>query len=84
MSFALYLVRADVKKIKCAPLPKSAFCPRLFQASAAPWPENSDSDEKDALFGLDTQITIVNFRLSYFCFRPVADLDLVSAFNRWA
>jgi hypothetical protein len=29
-----------------------------FQASAAPRPENSDSDEKDALCGLDTQITI--------------------------
>jgi hypothetical protein len=30
-----------------------------FQASAAPRPENSDSDEKDALFGgLDSQITI--------------------------
>jgi hypothetical protein len=33
-----------------------------FQASAAPRPENSDPDEKDALFGLDTQITIVRFR----------------------
>jgi hypothetical protein len=30
-----------------------------FQASAAPRPENSDSEEKDALFGLDTQMTIV-------------------------
>jgi hypothetical protein len=29
-----------------------------FQASAAPRPENLDSDEKDALFDLDTQITI--------------------------
>jgi hypothetical protein len=29
-----------------------------FQASAAPRPENSDSVEKDALFGLDTQITM--------------------------
>jgi hypothetical protein len=28
-----------------------------FQASAVPRPENSNSDEKDALFGLDTQIT---------------------------
>jgi hypothetical protein len=28
-----------------------------FQASAAPRPENSDPNEKDALFGLDTQIT---------------------------
>jgi hypothetical protein len=31
-----------------------------FQASAAPRPENSDSDEKDALFGRDTQITILD------------------------
>jgi hypothetical protein len=29
-----------------------------FQTSAAPRPENSDSDEEDALFGLDTEITI--------------------------
>jgi hypothetical protein len=28
------------------------------QAWAAPRPENSNSDEKDTLFGLDTQITI--------------------------
>jgi hypothetical protein len=28
----------------------------FFQASAAPQPENFDSGEKDALFGLDTQI----------------------------
>jgi hypothetical protein len=26
-----------------------------FQAAVAPRPENSDSDEKDALFALDTQ-----------------------------
>jgi hypothetical protein len=32
--------------------------PRLFQASAAPRPENLDSKEQDALFGLNTQITI--------------------------
>jgi hypothetical protein len=31
---------------------------RCFQASAAPRPENSDSDEKDELFGLGPQITI--------------------------
>jgi hypothetical protein len=29
-----------------------------FEASAAPQPENSDSDEKDALFGLDIQVAI--------------------------
>jgi hypothetical protein len=42
-------------------VPKSAFCLASFQASTAPRPENSDSDEKDALFGLDTQITIMSF-----------------------
>jgi hypothetical protein len=30
-----------------------------LQASAAPRPENSDTDEKYELFGLDTQITII-------------------------
>jgi hypothetical protein len=40
-------------------LPKSALSPRLCRASAAPRPENSDSDEKDTLFGLNTQITIL-------------------------
>jgi hypothetical protein len=38
---------------------KVPFVFACFQASAAPRPENSDSDEKDALFGLDTQITIL-------------------------
>jgi hypothetical protein len=37
---------------------KAPFVLACFQASAAPRPENSDSVEKDALFGLDTQITI--------------------------
>jgi hypothetical protein len=37
---------------------KVAFDFVCFQASAAPRPENSDS-EKDALFSLDTQITIL-------------------------
>jgi hypothetical protein len=37
----------------CQKVPSIFAC---FQASAAPRPENSDSDEKDALFGLDTQI----------------------------
>jgi hypothetical protein len=35
-----------------------------FQASAAPRPENSDSDEKDALFGVDTEITTMLLQLS--------------------
>jgi hypothetical protein len=30
-----------------------------FQVSAPPRLENPDSDKKDALFGLDTQITIL-------------------------
>jgi hypothetical protein len=35
-------------------VPKSAFCPRL------PRQKNLDSDEKDALFGLGTQITVID------------------------
>jgi hypothetical protein len=38
---------------------KAAFIFACFQASAAPRPEDSYPDEKDALFGLDTQITIL-------------------------
>jgi hypothetical protein len=34
----------------------------LFQVSAAPRVENPDSGEKDALFGLDTQIIITIVR----------------------
>jgi hypothetical protein len=30
-----------------------------FQASAAPQPENSDLNEEDAVFGFDTQVTIL-------------------------
>jgi hypothetical protein len=37
---------------------KVPFVLAYFQASAAPRPENSHSDEKDTLFGLNTQITI--------------------------
>jgi hypothetical protein len=37
---------------------KKSFVLACVQASAAPRPENPDSDEKDALFGLDTQIII--------------------------
>jgi hypothetical protein len=36
---------------------KVPFILAYFQALATPRPENSDADEKDALFGLDTQIT---------------------------
>jgi hypothetical protein len=38
---------------------KVPFVLACFQASAVLRPETSDSDEKDALFGLDTQITII-------------------------
>jgi hypothetical protein len=44
---------------------KVPFVLACFQASAAPRPENSDSDEKDALFGLDTQITI-SYSITFF------------------
>jgi hypothetical protein len=37
---------------------QASFVLACFQASAAPRPENSDSDGKDALFGLDIEITI--------------------------
>jgi hypothetical protein len=37
---------------------KVPFVLACFQVSAAPPLEKPDSDEKDALFGLDTQITI--------------------------
>jgi hypothetical protein len=46
------------KKFNVHLFQKVPFVFACFQASAAPRPENSDSDEKDALFGLDTQIII--------------------------
>jgi hypothetical protein len=55
MSFALWFVRS---------LKKVLFFLAYFQASAAPRPENSYLHEKDALFGVDTQITILNKALS--------------------
>jgi hypothetical protein len=51
------------KKFNAHLCQKMPFVLTCFQASAAPRPENSDSDEKDALFGLGTQITIVLPRL---------------------
>jgi hypothetical protein len=42
---------------------KVPFVLACFEASAAPRPENSDQDEKDALFDLDTQITIIKLFL---------------------
>jgi hypothetical protein len=50
MFFALWFVRSS--KI-------FFFVLVCFQASGVPRPENLDSDEKDALFDLDTQITII-------------------------
>jgi hypothetical protein len=38
-----------------------SFALSCFQASASPRPENSDSDKRNALFGLDAQITIYLF-----------------------
>jgi hypothetical protein len=40
-----------------------------FQTSAAPRPENSDSDEKVALFGLDTQMI---YKYKYFITGPLS------------
>jgi hypothetical protein len=57
MSFALLFVRSS-KKFNMHLCQKVSFVLAYFQASAAPRPENSDSDVKDALFGLDTQITV--------------------------
>jgi hypothetical protein len=49
MSFALQFVRSPKKfNVHCTSAKK------CLLSSAAPRPENSDSDEKDALFGLDT------------------------------
>jgi hypothetical protein len=42
---------------------KVPFVLACFQVSAAPPLENPDSDEKDALFGLDTQITKVHSKI---------------------
>jgi hypothetical protein len=42
---------------------KVPFVLACFEPSAAPRPKNSDSNRKDPLFGLDTQITII-FKLA--------------------
>jgi hypothetical protein len=46
------------KKFNVHRYQKVPFVLAHFQASAAPRPENSESDGKDAPFGLDTQIII--------------------------
>jgi hypothetical protein len=38
---------------------KVPFLLACFEASAAPWTENPNSNEKNALFAFDTQITII-------------------------
>jgi hypothetical protein len=43
---------------------KVPFVLACLQTSAAPRPENTDSDEKDAFFSLDTQITLLGLHLS--------------------
>jgi hypothetical protein len=51
--FVLQFMRSP-KKFNVHLCQKVPFVLIGFQASAAPRPENSDTDEKDALFGLDT------------------------------
>jgi hypothetical protein len=58
MSFALYFVKSP-KKFNAHLRQKVSFVIACFQASAAPQPQNSDSNEKHALFDLDTQITTI-------------------------
>jgi hypothetical protein len=53
MSFALWFVRSP-KKFNVHLGQKVPFVLACFHISAAPRLENPDSDEKDALFGLDT------------------------------
>jgi hypothetical protein len=63
-----------LKNLMCQ---KVSFVLACFEASAAPRPENPNSDEKDALFGLDTQMT--NF-VFYFSFGQLK-FDLVFVFS---
>jgi hypothetical protein len=49
-----FVVRAVDQKIKRAPLPKTAFRPRLFSSLGC-----ASARKLFALFGLDTQITIL-------------------------
>jgi hypothetical protein len=62
---------------------KVSFVFASFQASAAPRPEISDSDEKDALFARDTQITTYRVILneSDFFHRLVILLLVILLFN---
>jgi hypothetical protein len=51
------------KKFNAHLCQKVPFVRACFEASAAPWLENSDLDEKNTLFGLHTQITIRAIRV---------------------
>jgi hypothetical protein len=48
------------KNLMCTSAKKCLLVLACFQASAKPRLENPNSDEKDALFGFDTQITILS------------------------
>jgi hypothetical protein len=48
----------SLKKFNVHLCQKVPFVLACFQAELAPQPENSDSKEKDTLFGLDIQMTI--------------------------
>jgi hypothetical protein len=54
------MLKNCLKNLMCTLCQTVPFVLACFQASAAPRTENSDSDEKDALFGLDIQISISN------------------------
>jgi hypothetical protein len=64
MSFDFSSSCGRLKNVMCQ---KVSFVLACFQASAAPRPENPNSDEKDALFGLDTQMTTY-FRILFLVF----------------
>jgi hypothetical protein len=44
--------------MQCVPLPKNAFCPRLFLSLGCASARKLRLGLKHALFGLDTQLTI--------------------------
>jgi hypothetical protein len=68
---SLYLSSTSIFNAPCQKVP---FVLARCQASAAPRPENSHSDEKDALFGLDTVITVLN---TFFSFRDQMDFQVI-------
>jgi hypothetical protein len=74
VSFGFSSSCGRLKNLMCQ---KVSFVLACFEASAAPRPENPNSDEKDALFGLDTQMTIFVF---YFSFGQLK-FDLVFVFS---